>query len=394
MRMNRNNLFMLAMFLLAGCQTGNLKPENAIRIGPFAAGDGARHQGWIQEKMNAGAGQAQMYRFAPGEYLLSDPRGLRVPPDSVLMMDGARFVWAESIGSDGQTFLLENVSNVSIEGGMILGCRDRWEPGVNVAGVRILGASKDIRIAGLTCENLSSNAVGVFGAADNLPIRNVALTQVAAINCCNYYGDYLQPGKGPAPGSAREDQGSVAMYFVDGWLVDGCRFERSQSDGTHFFHSPNGRFVNSVVAESKMGGYFLEGCENVLASGNLIRENGSRGVTIERDSKNCTLSNNLVTRSGREGLWAPDVSGVIVSGNIFKENGQKDDGERDCEIRVDNTSEYATETQDLIIEGNIFHTNAHQTAAIFLGKGVREAFIGHNTFRGAAPSCYDAASAP
>ena len=299
-------------------------------------------------------------------------------------MTGARFVCAENMREDGQCFLIENASNITFRGGEIIGRRDCWDGGTNIAGIRISGDVHDIQIAGTTFSNLTSNAVGVFGASDGKPIRDITLLNVTGINCCNFYGDYLSENIGPAPGSDRKDQGTVALYHVHGWLVDGCRFEKSQSDGTHFYHSHNGRFVNSVVADSQMGGYFLEGCEQVLASGNLILRNGSRGVTIERDSRYCTLTNNLIAESGREGLWAPDVAGILVNSNIFRSNGRKDDKERDCEIRLDNSAKYKTTTSNIRIEGNLFQTDAHQTAAVYVGETVQDVVIKDNTFSGGA----------
>ena len=54
-----------------------------------------------------------------------------------------------------------------------------------------------------------------------------------------------------------------------------------------------------------------------------MRNNGSRGVTIERGSTRCTLANCLVAGSGREGLWAPNCTGLVISGNVFDRNGRK-----------------------------------------------------------------------
>ncbi|MGC9328458.1 MAG: right-handed parallel beta-helix repeat-containing protein, partial [Candidatus Hinthialibacter sp.] len=316
------------------------------------------------------------------------------PGGATLIMQGARFLLSPTMKSDGQCFLIENRSNITFCGGEVIGQRNSWDAGTNIAGIRILGRVSNVRASDMTFKNLSSNAVGVFGENDENPIRSIKLFNIDATNCCNYYGDYLQPDSGPARGSDRKDQGTAAFYHVDGWLVDGCRFEGSQSDGTHFYHCRNGIFVNNVVADSKMGGYFLEGCHSVLASENLILRSGSRGVTIERDSLYCTLENNRVAFSGREGLWAPDVQGIIASANIFQENGQKDDGEKDCEIRIDNTSDYAVDTRDMLITGNIFYTQEHQTAAIFISEGVKDIVIETNMFRGPAPERRDAQSKP
>jgi parallel beta-helix repeat protein len=366
---------------------GPARQESAMKtvhIGPFESREKETHREKIQAALDNG-GEGAVFVFAPGEYHLTDPAGLRPPARATLLLEGAHFVLSEKIQADGQAFLLEDVSDISFSGGEITGHREKWDPGVNIAGIRAYGAGSNLRIEELTCRNLSSNAVGVFGRDAAHPFRNVTLTRVIGINCCNFYGDYLSDARGPAPGSRREDQGTAAFYHVDGWLVESCRFEQSQSDGTHFYHSPNGRFVNSVVAESQMGGYFLEGCENVIAMGNLIRGNGSRGVTIERDSRNCILAENIIENSGREGCWMPDVSGIIVANNIFRRNGRKDDTDRDCEIRIDDTDRFKTVTSGIRIEGNLFCTDKHQTAAVFSGQKTPEIDLEANTFQGPAP---------
>ncbi len=320
--------------------------------------------------------------FPPLTYRLDEPTGLRIYSNTTLIMHGARFVFTEDLREDGQAFRGDDVVNVRFDGGTAIGRRDSWDPGTNIAGIRLFGACRNIHISGTRFENLSSNGIGIFGADDEHPIENVWIRDVATRNCCNFYGDYLVEVKGPAKGSDREDQGNIALYHAGKWVVEGCDLDGSQSDGTHFYHAHRGRFMNNRVHASQMGGYFLEGCNCVLASGNLITENGSRGVTIERDSTFCTLIGNVVEHSGREGLWAPDVMGIVVANNIFRENGRKDDTDRDCEIRIDNGDTYATQTRDISVTGNLFYTSVHQTAAIMVTENVRNCILRGNSFRG------------
>jgi parallel beta-helix repeat protein len=175
---------------------------------------------------------------------------------------------------------------------------------------------------------------------------------------------------GPEPGSVREDQGLIAFYHVHDFDVRGCRFEGSRSDATHFYRCRRGHFVQNKVYTAQMGGYFLEGCQDVTASDNVIRDNGSRGVTIERGSRRCTLQNNIVSGSGREGLWAPNCSGLLVTGNVFERNGRKPNGGPgqvwNANITVDCAAHDPTHspTQDYLIAHNLFDTDRTQIAAL------------------------------
>ncbi len=117
-------------------------------------------------------------------------------------------------------------------------------------------------------------------------------------------------------------QGLIALYHVHDFTIRGCRFEDSCSDGTHFFFCERGHFTDNRVYRAMMGGYFLESCQHVLAANNIIRDNGSRGVTIERGSEFCTLTGNTI----------------------------ETDLHQAAAIRVDTR----TETRDILIEDNLF----------------------------------------
>lgn len=177
--------------------------------------------------------------------------------------------------------------------------------------------------------------------------------------------------RGRAKGSKREDQGGIAFYYVDDFVVRGCRIEKSRSDGTHFFKCTNGRIINNTIRESNMGGFFLETCENIHASGNSMQDNGSRGVTIERKSRNCTFIGNLVSGSGREGIWAPGCQNMIFSNNLILKNGRKKNGSSErsiwnanIKINDDAADPKSTPATDYIVSNNIIETTEEQIAAI------------------------------
>jgi hypothetical protein len=139
-----------------------------------------------------------------------------------------------------------------------------------------------------------------------------------------------------------------------------------------------------------MGGYFLETCEDVLGSDNIIRDNGSRGVTIERGSQNCILRGNLVANSGREGLWAPDCVGLLVTGNIFDRNGRKPNGSKahqrwNANITINEASHDPTKspTEDYLLSDNIIYTSDNQLAAIRIDAAkVKSIVVKNNLLRG------------
>jgi parallel beta-helix repeat protein len=287
-----------------------------------------------------------------------------------LWLYGAVFRFDAGRKADGQAFLGEDVADVELLGGEVVGRNDAWPEGVNIRGVHIKGRSRNVRIRDLLVRDLSSNGVGVFGDPKH-PIRDVWVTDCVIVNGCNRYGDYLSARPGPEKGSVREDQGLIAFYHVQDFVVRGCRLEKSRSDGTHFYRCRQGEFVANKVYAAQMGGYFVESCADVLASDNVIRDNGSRGATIERGSSNCTLRGNVVADSGREGLWAPDCTGLVVTGNVFEHNGRKPNGKKphqlwnaNVTVNKDPSDPTKSPTRDYLIAHNILYTTAEQVAAV------------------------------
>ncbi len=334
----------------------------------FVTDGSISYQSDIQAALDAAAGTGATVVF-PAMTIAVDENGFRIGSNMTLSMTGALFQVADSCASDGQVFRGDGVTDVNLFGGEIVGRNDLWPEGVNIRGVELNGPVQRIRIRDMTIHNLSSNGIGLFAAADSMA-ADIWVRDVIVDNCCNTYGDYLSERVGPEPGSEREDQGSIAFYYVRDFLVSGCRFDNSRSDGTHFYRCKQGQIVNNKIYRAKMGGYFLETCQDVIGSGNIILENGSRGVTIERGSQRCTLQNNVVALSGREGLWAPDCTALIVTGNIFDRNGRKPNGDErqiwNANITIDDQWHDPTKspTQDYIISNNILYTTAGQIAAM------------------------------
>lgn len=374
----------------------------AILLASSAMAQGFAHPDWLVDRLPAATvsdgsvsyqaalqaaldatPEGAVLNFPPMTFLLDDARGLRVPSNRTLVLDGATFLLSPTLSGDGQAFLLAGASSVTIRGGTIQGNRDAWAESVNIAGIRVTGSGSHIRVEGTRFLDLSSVGVGVYSESAAAPIRHVWIEDITTRNCCNLYYDYLAEKPGPAAGSVREDQGNVCFYDVADFVVRGCYLDGSRSDGTHFKGCRNGQITDNQILNSQMGGFFLEDCEKVIATGNIMRNNGSRGCTIERDSVDCILSNNIVEGSGHEGLWAPDVARIVVSNNIFRENGQKDDADKDSEIRINDMEKFATVPADILIQGNIFQTTAHCGGVIQVNAGVGAGIVvAGNTFTG------------
>jgi hypothetical protein len=351
----------------------------------FARDGSKSYQAELQRAIDEAARDGVPLVFPAATYRI-DEKGLALRSGSTLWMQGAKFELDADRRQDGQAFLGRDVSGVRLVGGEIVGHNEAWPVGTNIRGIYLTGKLSDIHISDVRLRDLSSNGIGVFGTEEQ-PARDVWVTDAVVDHCCNTYVDYLEPKSGPEPGSDRKDQGSICFYDVRDFVVRGCRFENSRSDGTHFFRCRQGQFTDNRVYGAKMGGYFLETCHDVLAAGNVMRDNGSRGVTIERGSNRCTLSNCIVAGSGREGVWAPNCTGLIITGNVFDRNGRKA-GPRESHtanvcINSDGGGPTHSPTEDYLILGNVFYTGADQRAAIRVDAAAsKQIVIKNNLLRG------------
>ncbi|MCA9231328.1 MAG: right-handed parallel beta-helix repeat-containing protein [Planctomycetales bacterium] len=379
----------LALFaLLAALPTLHARDVTEFLPAGFVRDGSVSYQHEIQRAIDAAAQSGQSLVFPAMTYAASE-QGWQLRSNLVLNLHGAVFQLPANCESDGAVFRGHDVTEAKLAGGEILGQNDQWQDGVNVRGIHITGSSRRIRIADMTFRNLSSNAVGIFGNENHL-IRDVWLENLIVENCCKRYPDYLSEEK-PEPNSQREDQGDVALYYVEDFLVRGCRFERSRSDGTHFYRCRQGQILANRIYRAKMGGYFLETCENVVGIGNLMIENGSRGTTIERGSKNCVFTGNVVSGSGREGLWAPDCVGLVVTANTFRNNGRKPNGPElhhiwNANITINEAKHDPSNspTRDYLVSNNLLDTTADQIAAVRVvaTADTRSIVIRHNLLLG------------
>ncbi|MCA9731997.1 right-handed parallel beta-helix repeat-containing protein [candidate division KSB1 bacterium] len=341
----------------------------------------------IQQAMDK-AGELKSTVVFPAMLYLVNEIGLTLRSGITLSMYGATFIIDKNSATDGQVFQGTDISDLNMFGGEIAGGKSKWPDGVNIRGVYLKGNSQNIRIRDMFIHDISSNGIGIFGE-DNLPAQNVWVQDIVIDKGCNFYGDYMSERPGTEAGSVREDQGLIALYFVNNFVVRGCRFENSRSDGTHFYRCKQGQIIGNKIYNAQMGGFFLETCENVLGAENIMRDNGSRGTTIERGSKNCIFSGNVVENSGREGLWAPDCIGLVVTDNIFRYNGRKpNDMVRNriwnANMTIDEASDPTqSPTTDYLIQNNIFYTSESQIAAIRIDADVSDhIFVKNNMFRG------------
>ena len=177
-------------------------PPDAVAAGSVAC------RSAVQAAIDAAAVRGAVLEFPPIQIAASEA-GWRLHSGLTVRMHGTTFVLGTNCAADGAVFHAQDVRDLTLEGGRIVGRNDAWPDGVNIRGVHITGASSNVRIRDMHFHDLSSNGIGVFGAT-NRPIRDVWIENVVVENCCKRYPDYLS-GEKSEKGSVREDQGDVAL---------------------------------------------------------------------------------------------------------------------------------------------------------------------------------------
>ena len=208
------------------CSATDSLPKGYVQDGSVS------YQADIQRAIDQAARSGGDLLFPPMIYAVNE-KGWQLHANMTIHMEGAVFLLSKACTAKGAVFHGHDVTDLSLCGGTILGHNAVWGDGVNIRGVHITGESGHSAARDLTMRDLSSNGIGIFGNEQH-HIRDVRIHDVVVENCCNRYPDYLSKEK-PEKGSMREDQGLIACYFVDDFLVAGCRLERSRFDGTHFY---------------------------------------------------------------------------------------------------------------------------------------------------------------
>ncbi len=333
-------------------------------------------------------------KFPPITFLIDSPDAIELKTGRVYNCEGTVFKVKPdqtAINADGAIFFGNAVSNITFIGGSFLGNRDSLLDSVNICGIRLSGVCANINIKDVSFDSLSSNGIRIHGTDINNMSTNIFISDCYFTKCCNKYYDYTEnPPGGPYPGTGFDDQGNISLYYVNTYEVTKCKLTNSRSDGSHFVNCINGRFDNNYIYNNKMGGYFQEGCEEIIISNNIMYLNGSRGITFEPESVifqtgrkniNCILSNNISRKNGRDGAWIRDTQRCNIIGNIFDQNGTKDDDGRDYNLFLDEENDDGS-SYDILVEGNTSITSATQENAFRIECGGDGIVVKNNLMRG------------
>lgn len=362
-----------------------IRADTFLRGGELA--DGAKSNVLALQKALA---YAKKYGVAldlrGGKWLIDKLDALTLHSDALLLIEGAELIGSPLLTTKGSLFLAPGVDNVRWVGrGVFKGQKAVWNAplagqsadlgpvnnrGTLIRAITYSGAFSRIRHDGGVFRDFTSNATAFLGTAGARG-SDVQLNGVEYVNNSSYYYDYVeavQPALyggagGPQIGAVEGDKGQYGIYYVDRYAMIGCIVRDNDGDNGHILDSKKGVISGAVHLNNKMGGLFLEACEDATITGHLLHNNGSRTITIEARSKRINVVGGIMSYGGREGIWGWGWDSGACVGNVFYLNGQKGVAGLNANLLLasykaaDTTTIYPC---DVTVDGNYFETHAAQ----------------------------------
>jgi len=314
-------------------------------------------------------------KLAPGNYRIDAASGIELRSFCDLDLHGAILTAADAYSSPGQmmqTIPNSSHTNITVRGGLLRGQRMKWPPRKNISGIVIRDASNVIIE---NCEIVDFNSAGV--AIVNTHIndfkmkmpRRVTIANNRIANCATEYVDIRHDLYGEV-GKGSDHKAMLRLAGVRDFEIRGNRIEDSFGDAKWVVACEDGIIMGNTIENSRMGSYFVERSVRVVGTANIIRNAGSRAVTIERGSHENTFSNNIILNSYREGLWLMGCSECLIQGNRFENNGWRNSEDLDSAIKIEWQSSYPKDKASFnMITNNVIKTQPHQDQAIWIASG-------------------------
>lgn len=316
-----------------------------------------------------------MVHLAPGNYRIAGPTGVELRSYCELDCHGAILTAADAFAAPGQ--LLQTAANfshttISIRGGQFRGQRTKWPTQQNVGGI-ILRDTDNIVVEG--CEITDFNSAGLaivnthFKDKSHPRPRRVTIANSRIARCATEYVDIRDDLYGEV-GKGSDHKAMLRLAGVRDFELRHNRLEDSFGDAKWVVGCEDGVIIGNTIENSRMGSYFIEGSIRIIGTANMIRNAGSRAVTIERGSHENTFCNNVIVNSYREGLWLMGCSECLIQGNRFENNGWRNSAGLDSAIKIEWQEKFAKEQASYnLISHNVIKTRPHQDQAIWVASG-------------------------
>lgn len=297
-----------------------------INVANFGAtGEGANYTAEINAAINSLPAEGGTVVIGPGHYMINagnpyntitNATCINVKSNMTLKIHPNARLEAITNNQDNYAIILVRaVTNVTIEGGWLIGERDTHTGAVEGQcgdGIWIEGAS-DITIRGVKAEKMWGDGIytkfhPTLGNSKNILIdgvhtlnnrrQGISICAVDIMKVVNSTFETTQ-GTDPAAGIDIEPElgGSVSNLVIDGNIFKGNKV------GIQALGIASATISDNVFDGQTMWGIYLGTCEYYNVSGNTITGCGSHGIYLNF-ATDCTIANNTVKNGLSHGIYA------------------------------------------------------------------------------------------
>jgi len=251
----------------------------------------------------------------PGDYLIDPVRSVRLRGRMHLQLaPGARLMAKANAAERAYVLTVQDVSDVEISGGRIIGERDSHlgTSGEWGHGIMIRGASK-VSVHDLHVSHCWGDGISIGGSKTGgsiVPSRDIVIARVQCVGNrrqgltigrsrqVRVYDSSFIDTAGTLPGcgiDVEPDAGDIASDVV----IANCLVTRNQGAGIQLYKRASNVTIRDCTIEANRGhGVLAIAAEDCVITGNHIRQNGLGGVGLRPGTRNVSVNGNDFARNG------------------------------------------------------------------------------------------------
>lgn len=271
-----------------------------------------------------------------GAYLIDATRNVKLRSRMHLAMaDDARLMAKANAAPRAYVLLAQQLEDVEISGGRIIGDRDshlgttgEWGHGIRVRGCTGV-TIRNIHISRCWGDGISAGGI-MFKGRPSRPGRDLLVADVICtgnrrqgLTIGSYRNVHVRGGEfsdtggtPPAAGIDIEPDTDVAREIV----IEDCLVRGNRGPGIQLYKRAAGVTIRKCTIERNRGdGILAVAAVDCVFAENLIRNNGSKGVSLRSSSRNVRITGNHFAgngpRGGQQVRMAEDSVAVSVEAN-------------------------------------------------------------------------------
>jgi parallel beta-helix repeat protein len=265
----------------------------------------------IQNAINSLPSSGGTVYLPSGKYLIDGVKTLRLKSNMLFQMaTGASLIIKPTSSGRHYALSMMNVSNIEINGGLILGERDKhtgtdgeWGYGIQVGGKSvdgtISGPANRIFIRNIHIAKCWGDGICVGSGSKDVEIRNVLCTQnrrqglsITKSSNIRVFDSEFSYTKGTSPECGIDIEPDLPSENSD-ILIQNCLLRGNNKYGINIFSNSSRVTVRGCTVEDNAScGIVTVGTSAVYLAENTIQNNSATGLLVEKSTTDLQVSQN------------------------------------------------------------------------------------------------------